>query len=96
MYSHFQTKPVLRFQFLPENASVVRAFIEKLDTYATEFDMEEAQDFVAYPIIHDQQHQITKQFQGLCGCETRARNQYLNNWVLNYPSDQWRRTPFWS
>src|SRR6185369_15287038 len=77
--AHFQTKPVLHFQFLPENASVVRSFIEKLDDYSAEFDMEESSDFYAYPVIHDQQHEITKQLQGLCGCETRARNQYLDN-----------------
>ena len=41
--------------------------------------MEESQEFYAYPIIHDHQHQITQQIGGLCGCETRARNQYLDN-----------------
>jgi len=79
LYSHFQTKPVLRFQFLPEQASIVRQFINNLDTYAQEYDLEESKEFYSYPIIHDQQHQITKQLQGLCGCETRARNQYLDN-----------------
>src|SRR5438128_2658526 len=37
---HFQTKPVLRFTFSPENANIVRSFIEKLDIYAQEYDME--------------------------------------------------------
>ena len=92
-YTHFQTKPVLHFQFLPQNAQVVRIFISKLDQYASEFDLEESQDFYFYPITHTQKHQTIKNLGGLCGCETRARNQYLNNWTLNYPSDLWRRTP---
>jgi len=78
-YTHFQTKPVLRFQFLPQNAQVIRAFISKLDDYATEFDLEESQEFYAYPIAHDQKHQTIKHLGGLCGCEPKARNQYLNN-----------------
>ena len=77
--AHFQTKPVLHFSFLPENAPVVRTFIENLDTYASEYDMEESQDFLTYPISHDQKHQTIKQLNGLCGCEIRARNQYLDN-----------------
>ena len=84
IYSHFQTKPVLHFQFLPEQAPVVRSFISNLDTYSQEFDLEESKDFNSYPIIHDQQHEITQQLTGLCGCETRARNQYLDNWNMNY------------
>jgi hypothetical protein len=79
IYTHFQTKPVLHFQFLPENAPVVRSFISNLDTYSQEFDLEESQDFNSYPIIHDQKHQITQKLGGLCGCEIRARNQYLDN-----------------
>jgi hypothetical protein len=82
--NHFQTKPVLHFSFEPENATVVRSFIENLDTYASEYDMEESQEFYAYPVIHDAKHKITKQQQGLCGCEMRARNQYLDNWTMNY------------
>ena len=92
-YTHFQTKPVLRFQFTPQNAKLIRAFIDKLDDYAQEFDLEESKDFLTYPITHTQKHQTIKNLGGLCGCETRARNQYLNNWTLNYPSDLWRRTP---
>jgi hypothetical protein len=79
IYSHFQTKPVLHFQFLPENAQIVRIFMDKLDTYALEYDLEESQDFNSYPIIHNQKHETIKQLNGLCGCEIRARNQYLNN-----------------
>jgi len=79
IYTHFQTKPVLHFQFAPEQAQIVRNFINKLDTYAQEYDLEESSDFYAYPITHDQQHETTQQLGGLCGCEIRARNQYLNN-----------------
>ncbi|CAG8647436.1 622_t:CDS:2 [Ambispora gerdemannii] len=79
IYTHFATKPVLHFQFLPENAAVVRAFIAKLDTYALEFDMEESSNFYSYPIVHDTKHETIKQISGLCGCEPRARNQYLDN-----------------
>ncbi|CAG8487956.1 17505_t:CDS:2 [Gigaspora rosea] len=39
IYTHFQTKPVFHFQFLPEQAPIVRQFIDNLDTYATEYDM---------------------------------------------------------
>jgi hypothetical protein len=79
IYTHFQTKPVLRFTFLPEQATVIRAFMEKLDTYAEEFDMEESKEFLAYPITHDFKHQTITELGGLCGCEIRARNQYLDN-----------------
>jgi len=77
--AHFQTKPVLHFQFLPENATVVRSFIDKLDTYAREYDLEESKDFLFYPITHDTKHETITKLGGLCGCEIRARNQYLNN-----------------
>jgi len=96
IYQHFQTKPILRFTFAPENTAVVRTFIDNLDTYTQEYDMEESQDFNSYPIIHDQKHKTTKQLNGLCGCEIRARNQYLDNWAKNYfypNSDIWRRAP---
>jgi hypothetical protein len=78
-YTHFQTKPVLHFTFKPEQAKVVRIFISKLDQYAAEYDLEESKDFLDYPITHDSSHQTIKNLGGLCGCETRARNQYLNN-----------------
>ena len=76
---HFQTKPVLHFSFLPEQASVIRQFISNLDTYATEFDMEESKEFLTYPILHNQKHETITKIGGLCGCEIRARNQYLDN-----------------
>ena len=94
IYTHFQTKPVLHFSFLPQNAQVVRNFIAKLDTYAQEYDLEESKDFNSYPIIHDQQHETTLKLGGLCGCEIRARNQYLDNWNMNYYSKSYQgRTP---
>jgi hypothetical protein len=94
IYSHFQTKPVLHFSFLPESASLVRSFISNLDTYSQEFDLEESQDFNSYPVIHDQNHQTIKSLNGLCGCETRSRNQYLDNWNMNYYSKSYQgRTP---
>jgi hypothetical protein len=80
IYTHFTTKPVLRFTFAPEQAQIVRNFIAKLDTYATEFDMEEAKDFYSYPIAHDRKHQAIQQSDGTCPCDPiPARNQYLNN-----------------
>jgi hypothetical protein len=84
IYHHFQVKPVLHFTFLPEQASIVRQFIDKLDTYAQEFDMAEKKNFLFYPITHDTKHETITKLGGLCGCEIRARNQYLNNWQMNY------------
>ena len=78
--SHFQTKPIFHFQFAPESATAVLSFINNLDTYAQEYDMEESQAFqdarFADPI--------------------ESRNAYLNHWALDYfypSSDNWRRTP---
>jgi hypothetical protein len=85
--NHFQTKPVLHFSFTPQSAKVVRLFIDKLETYAQEYDLEESKEFTAYPITHDQQHEITLKLGGLCGCEIRARNQYLDNWYLDYSNN---------
>src|SRR5207248_1816288 len=79
IYQHFQVKPVLRFQFAPEQAPIVRQFIANLDAYALEFDLEESKEFYFYPITHDQKHQTITKLGGLCGCEIRARNQYLDN-----------------
>jgi hypothetical protein len=80
VYHHFKTKPVLHFQFLPEQAPLVRSFISNLDTYAQDYDLEESQTFYAYPITHDQKHETMLQLGGTCPCDpARARNQYLNN-----------------
>jgi hypothetical protein len=84
IYQHFQVKPVLHFSFEPQQASIIRTFIEKLDTSAHEFDLEESHDFNSYPITHDQKHETILKLNGLCGCEIRARNQYLDNWNMNY------------
>jgi hypothetical protein len=77
--THFQTKPVLHFRFASQNAPAVRSFVDQLDTYATEYDMEESKDFLTYPISHNQKHQTLAKLEGSCGCEIRARNQYLDN-----------------
>ncbi|CAG8447693.1 11326_t:CDS:2 [Racocetra fulgida] len=69
IYTHFQTKPVLHFTFLPEQASLVRQFINQLDTYAQEYDMTESQEFCSYPISHDQKHEIIQQSGGTCPCD---------------------------
>jgi len=93
--NHFQTNPVLHFSFLPEQASLIRAFMEKLDDYAQEYDLEESKEFLTYPISHDEKHETVLKVGELCGCEIRARNQYLDNWYLDYSannSDLWRRT----
>lgn len=58
--------------------------MDNLDTYALEYDLAESQDFNFYPIIHDQNHETIKKLDGLCGCEIRSRNQYLDNWQMNY------------
>jgi hypothetical protein len=61
-YTHFQTKPVLRFKFAPENAELVKTFINNLDQQAAEFDFIEANEF------HD--HQFTNPI--------HSRNAYLH------------------
>ena len=72
----------------------MRSFIANLDTYAQEFDLEESKDFNFYPIIHDSHHESILKLGGLCGCEIRARNQYLDNWNMNYYSKSYQgRTP---
>jgi hypothetical protein len=88
IYQHFQIKPVFRFQFLPENAAIVRTFIAKLDTYAAEYDMEESQEFISYPITHNFKHKTILKLGGACPCDpAKVRNQYLDNWNMNYSSD---------
>ena len=73
-YTHFQTKPVLRFTFAPEQAAEVREFIDRLDDYAEEYDMEESKDFYFYPSEAAREIWTPEQ----------ARNQYLDNWQMNY------------
>jgi hypothetical protein len=65
---------------LPEQAPIVRSFIDQLDTYSLEYDMTESQDFIAYPITHDFKHQTLLKLNGTCPCDPiQTRNQYLNN-----------------
>jgi hypothetical protein len=66
--THFQKKPILRFKFAKENASLVRTFLENLDNQAEKFDIEEKQGFTD-PRFSE---------------PTTARNAYLNRWSLNY------------
>jgi len=44
-YTHFQRKPVLRFQFTKDQAEIIRNFILNLDNQASEFDIQEKQSF---------------------------------------------------
>lgn len=60
--NHFQIRPVLHFEFSPENSEIVKAFFANLDTYAEEYDMEESKDF-ADPRFKD---------------PIKSRNSYLN------------------
>jgi len=77
VYTHFQTKPVLRFTFASEQAESVREFIDRLDDYAEEYDMEESKDFYFYPSEAAREIWTPEQ----------ARNQYLDNWRMNYCRD---------
>ncbi|CAJ0832434.1 9724_t:CDS:2 [Entrophospora sp. SA101] len=96
IYTHFTTKPVLRFTFQPEQATVVRSFIAKLDTYALEYDMTESKDFTAYPITHDHQHQTTQQLDGLCDltCQKKevANSYQINTFFLKLATDLLQET----
>ena len=76
-YTHFQTKPVLRFTFASEKATEVREFMARLDEYADEYEMEESKDFYFYP--SEAAHEIWTPEQ--------ARNQHLDNWQMDYCRD---------
>ncbi|CAI2198617.1 13790_t:CDS:1, partial [Funneliformis geosporum] len=85
---HFKTNPVLHFSFLPTQASLIRAFMTKLDDYAAEYDLEESKEFLTYPLAHNAQHETITKLGGLCGCDpTKVRNQYLDNWYLDYSAN---------
>ena len=43
--SHFQTKPVLHFNFAPETVPLVLAFLNNLDFYSDYYDMSESKEF---------------------------------------------------
>lgn len=62
-YTHFQKKPVLRFQFAKENANLIKEFILNLDQQAQEFDLDEKQNFQDNRFINP----------------TKSRNAYLNH-----------------
>ena len=58
----------------------MRSFIAKLDTYADEHGMEEAKEFLAYPISHNFKHKTLLKLGSACPCDPpRIRNQYLDN-----------------
>jgi hypothetical protein len=44
-YTHFQKKPVLRFQFTKDQAETIRNFMLNLDSQAQTFDIQEKQNF---------------------------------------------------
>lgn len=74
-YSHFQTKPVLTFQFAPEKVELVKEFFNQLDNYAEQYDLQEAKDF--------QDNRFTNPI--------TARNNYLNHWYSTYCEDYYRQ-----
>ena len=67
VYHHFKPKPILHFKFTPESVPLVLSFINNLDTYAQEYDMEESSEF------------YDSRFTDL----TESRNAYLNQWQIN-------------
>jgi hypothetical protein len=81
---HFQTKPVLRFTFAPEQAEAVREFIARLDDYAEEYDMEESKDFYFYP----------SEAARAIWTPEQARNHYLDRWQTNYCRDSFYHSSF--
>ena len=79
IYTHFQAKPILRFTFAPEQAATVREFIDKLDDYAEEYEMEESKNFTFYP----------SKYARSTWTPAQARNQYLDNWQWDYCRDNY-------
>jgi hypothetical protein len=55
--SHFKPKPLLHFTFHPQQAPLIRQFMEQLDTYAQEYEIEESVQFYTWPTYHDSAHQ---------------------------------------
>jgi hypothetical protein len=64
--SHFQTNSVFHFTFKSEQVSLIRNFIDKLDDYASDYDLTESKDFYFYP---NKDKEISPE---------QARNYYLN------------------
>jgi hypothetical protein len=77
--AHFKSKPLLHFTFNPANVPLVLKFLEQLDSLAEQFAITESQDFYTWPLHHDPAHQTLKHLGSPCGCETTARNNYLND-----------------
>jgi hypothetical protein len=46
IYHHFKPKPILHFKFAPETVPLVLTFLNNLDFYASEYDVEESKDFL--------------------------------------------------
>jgi hypothetical protein len=46
IYHHFKPKPILHFKFASETVPLVLAFLNNLDHYASQYDTEEAQEFL--------------------------------------------------
>lgn len=67
IYHHFKPKPILHFKFAPEVVPLVLTFLNNLDLYASEYDIEESKDF------------FDSRFSDL----TESRNAYLNQWQIN-------------
>ena len=78
--SHFKTKPLFHFTFNPTNVPIVLQFLEQLDNLAEQFAISESSDFYFWPKKHDSAHETLRQLNGVCGCEIKARNSYLNDW----------------
>jgi hypothetical protein len=62
VYHHFKPKPILHFKFSPETVPLVLAFLNNLDTYAQEYDIQESKEF----------------FDSRFSDPTESRNAYLN------------------
>src|ERR1043165_7026496 len=62
IYHHFKPKPILHFKFTPEYVPLVLSFLNNLDSYASEYDIDEAKDF----------------FDSRFTNPTESRNAYLN------------------
>jgi hypothetical protein len=45
IYHHFKSKPILHFKFPPETVPLVLAFLNNLDFYAEEYDIQESKEF---------------------------------------------------
>ncbi|MCE8163085.1 MAG: hypothetical protein I3274_02605 [Candidatus Moeniiplasma glomeromycotorum] len=82
IHSHFKSKPLLHFTFSPQTVPLVLKFLDQLDNLAQQFEVESSQDFYFWPNKrHDFQHETLRNSGSPCGCETQARNTYLNYWT---------------